>query len=195
LALSPKMVRFIEEYPIDLNGAKAAIRAGYSERTAKAMAGKLMANPEIRAAIDTAIAERGRRNHLTQDMVVRELRRIGFADIRKLVRWGAGLVVPDPADPDGDEVVIRHGVQAVPSDEIDDDTAAAIVEVSQTKDGTVRFKLADKRAALVDLGKHLGMFRERVELTGPGGGPIETDNTLRIEFVRPKKGNGNGSDT
>ena len=50
----------------------------------------------------------------------------------------------------------------------------------------MKFKLADKRAALVDIGKHIGMFKERVELTGANGGPVETVSRVTRTIVDPK---------
>ena len=79
--------------------------------------------------------------------------KIGFADIRKAVKWGETVAVLD----ENGAVRAYHGVAFIGSDQIDDDTAGAISEIKQTKEG-ISIKMHDKRAALVDLGRHLGMF-------------------------------------
>jgi hypothetical protein len=69
---------------------------------------------------------------------------------------------------------------------------AAVNQIKVDDDGAVTLKLYDKRAALVDLGKHLGMFTEKHEHTGKDGGPIETadltDNDMarRVGFILAK---------
>ena len=75
---------------------------------------------------------------------------------------------------DGVIAVRAHTPMAlIASDQIDEDTAAAIAEVKQTREG-LAFKLHDKLGALEKLGRHLGMFKDKVEHSGPGGGPIQT---------------------
>jgi phage terminase small subunit len=110
---------------------------------------------------------------VTVESVVRELARIGFSDLRKAVDW-SGTLVEEEDQPEGDVVVIRHihanHVRLVSAKDLDDDTAAAIAEVRQNKEG-VTIKLHDKQAALVSLGKHLGMFQENVNVRWPDGIP------------------------
>ena len=132
-----------------------------------------MRKPEVAAAIAAGQAERAERTKITADRVVRELGRIAFADLRKAVRWQV------------DEAEGRAGkpaFQILDSAAIDDDVAAAIREVGQDSRGSLRIKLHDKQAALVALGRHLGMFRDRLEHTGADGEPIAI---TRIELVGP----------
>lgn len=143
--LTPKQERFVEEYLIDLNATQAAIRAGYSPRTAKEIGAENLTKPNIRARIDQAIAERSRRTGITQDRVLRELARIAFVN---------------PAD------VINLNDAAVQAGASADDTAAiASVKVRRfptaNGEGVEReIRLADKLRALELLGKHLGMFKD-----------------------------------
>lgn len=161
--MNAKHARFVEEYLIDLNGTQAAIRAGYSERTAQEQSSRLLSNVMVAKAIAEAQESRAKRTEITQDRVIRELAKIGFADIRKAVRWANELKLANPlSEEEGAQEVLVSTVLLVPSDEIDDDTAAAIAEISNTAQG-VKIKLYDKKAALVDLGKHLGMFVDRTE--------------------------------
>lgn len=174
--MTPKQERFVEEYLIDLNATQAAIRAGYSEKTADQQGHQLLKKASVAAAIEKARAEQSKRTQVTADMVVRELARVGFSDVRKLLT---------------DSDTLR------PISTLDDETAAAVASVEiVAKPGGVdedgnrmvehvhKIKLWDKNSALEKLGKHLGMFTERVEHSGPDGGPIETRDMSDLEFAR-----------
>lgn len=174
MALNDKQRRFVEEYLVDLNATQAAIRAGYSEKTAGAVGFENLKKPEIATAIADAQAERSTRTEITADAVLRELAKIGFANMADYMRAG----------PDGDPYLDFS--------QLTRDQAAALIEVTveDFKDGRgedardvrrVKFKLADKKGALVDIGKHLGMFKERIEHSGPDGKDLIPPT---IQFVR-----------
>ncbi|MBV9825867.1 MAG: terminase small subunit, partial [Alphaproteobacteria bacterium] len=149
MTLTGKQARFVEEYLIDLNATQAAIRAGYSERTAYSIGQENLKKPEIASAIAEAQKARATKSGVTADMIVEEYRRLGFSEMRRLMRWGP------------------NGVELLPSAELAEDDAAAVAEVSQTvtKDGgTIRLKVHDKARALDSLPRHLGLFRDRVEV-------------------------------
>lgn len=158
MALTAKQQRFVDEYLTDLNATQAAIRAGYSEKTARSISNENMTKPDIQAAIAKGMQARSGRTEITQDMVLRELAKIGFSDIRKVVRWGETQVrMVDGEEDCAEDMVPYHGLALIDSTEIDDNTAGAIAEVSQGRDG-LKVKLHDKKGALVDIGRHLGMF-------------------------------------
>lgn len=147
--MTPKQQRFVDEYLIDLNATQAAIRAGYSVKAAPQEASRLLTNVKVKAAIEAAMAARAERTEITQDTVLQELARIGFSDMRKFATWG-----PD-------------GVRLVESEDLDD-AARCVAEVSQTvskEGGSIKFKLHDKPGALIQIGKHLGLFAEKVDVT------------------------------
>lgn len=175
--LTAKQRQFVREYLIDLNATQAAIRAGYSQDTASAIGAENLRKPNLKAAIDAAMKIRGERTEITADRVLKELAKIGFADIRKAIKWQGTLVTEEDNPDGGDTLVIKNvvtnNVTLISSDDIDDETAAAISEISQNTSGGIKLKLHDKRAALVDIGKHLGMFTDKIEHSGPNGGPIE----------------------
>lgn len=177
MALTQKQRRFVDEYLIDLNATQAAIRAGYSAKTAQEQSSRLLSNVMVGQAIAARMKDRERRTEITQDRVLRELAKIGFSDIRRAVGWGAAA-----PDPEGDDPPL-NSVWLVPSEEVDPDTSAAISEISQTAQG-VKIKLHDKRAALVDIGRHLGMFRDKVEVTGKDGGPLQHTEVSKEEFAQ-----------
>lgn len=180
MSLTAKQQRFVDEYLVDLNATQAAIRAGYSEKTAEVIGYENLRKPQIAIAIEQRMKDRERRTEITQDRVLRELAKIGFADIRRAIEWGPEVMI---VDEETGETGIANGVALIPSDKIDDDTSAAISEISQTAQG-IKVKFHDKRAALVDIGKHLGMFKERVELTGKDGAPIQHTEVSKEEFAQ-----------
>lgn len=161
-ALSDVQARFVDEFLIDLDPGAAAERAGY----ANASTGReLLKKPWIRAAVDEAIAARRARVQVDQDAVIQELAKIGFANITDVMRWGeVQREIDMPEAGEGSKLVIKESaVMLMPSDMIPANVAAAIAEVSETKDG-VRVKMHDKRAALVDLGRHLGVFSDNLNV-------------------------------
>lgn len=161
MAITAKQSRFVDEYLIDLNATQAAIRAGYDPKWAKTNTTKLLTNTNIQKFLVERQKSLSERTEITQEMVLTELAKIGFADIRKAVKWSPSLgeqVV-------GDDIVQTNGVMLIDSDRLDDDTAAAVSEISQTAQG-IKIKMHDKRAALVDIGRHLGMFTDKVDITG-----------------------------
>lgn len=162
-----KQRMFVQEYLIDLNATQAALRAGYSAKTAKKQGYRLMNSEGIQEAVSTAMQERSERTGIRADRVLSELAKIGFANML------------DYLDVDGDDVrVVLQGISR--------DQAAAISEIviEERQHGEigkrVKFKLLDKRAALVDIGRHIGMFVDRHELTGADGKSIEVTQIERV---------------
>lgn len=90
--LTPRQQRFVDEYLIDLNGTQAAIRAGYSHRSAAEQSARLLAKVSIAHAVAAAMAARSARTGVTQDRVVRELARIAFVDPTAVVDFQTGTV-------------------------------------------------------------------------------------------------------
>ena len=163
--LEPRQQRFVDEYLVDLNATQAAIRAGYSKKTAQPASSRLLSHVIIADAIAARRAKLSEKFEVTRDQMLREYAKIGFSDIRRAVRWSNA-----------------EGVVLVDSDEVDGDTAAAIAEVSQGKDG-LKLKFHDKRAALDSLSKILG-FNAPTEISGPNGGPIEVSDVSQQDAVR-----------
>lgn len=173
MALTAKQQRFVDEYLKDLNATQAAIRAGYSKKTADQQASRLLTNVKVRAYLAERQDDRSKRTEITQDMVLNELAKIGFSDIRKVVRWGTTEIVAGVDDEGEATIEVHHGLSLVGADDIDDATAAAISEISEGRDG-LKVKLHDKKSALVDIGRHLGMF------SAPGHVDLDTE-LKRIE--------------
>ena len=142
-ALSHKQAAFVREFTKDRNGKQAAIRAGYSRNGAEVTGHRLLTNPNVRRKIDAFEAELSDRARVSVDRVVEEYRRIAFSDIREVVSIRAG------------KIVVSDTTSLTP------DAAAAISEISETKDG-LRIRFHSKAAALDGLAKHLGMFVKRI---------------------------------
>lgn len=193
MALRAQQQRFVDEYLKDLNATQAAIRAGYSKKTADQQASRLLTNVKVREYLAERQNDRSKRTQITQDMVLRELAKIGFSDIRKVVRWGETQVrMVDGEEGEAEDMVPYHGLALIDSTEVDDATAAAIAEVSQGRDG-LKVKLHDKKGALVDIGRHLGMF------TAPGHAELDAElkrlevEKRRAELKLIEKGGGNSN--
>lgn len=148
--------RFAQNMASGMSGIDAYIAAGYEadEASARVCATRLLANVAVKLRIDALVAEDARKAGVTRERVIAEMAKIAFADLRKAVRWGEAIPVRDP---ETGELEILNGVALVGSDAIDNDTAAALSEVRQTRDGVV-VKLHDKQTALTNLARHFGMF-------------------------------------
>jgi phage terminase small subunit len=156
--LPAKRQRFVEEYLIDLNATQAAIRAGYSAKTAGSIGEEILKKPEIQEAIQAAMKARSERTEITADRVLKELGRIAFFDIRKLYNDDGTLKKPNELDDEAAAVV--SGVDVVEMQTGEKDALPLY---------TKKVKVNDKIAALTNAMKHLGMFVEKHELTGRDG--------------------------
>lgn len=133
--LTAKQTQFVAEYLIDLNATQAAIRAGYSTKTAQRIGSENLLKPVVATALTEAMKARGVRTEVTADDVVREITRLAMFDIGDLIE------VRNPAD-----------IKALP-----EDVRRAIVGWSWDKQGNFTIKTA-KEGALQMLGKHLGIY-------------------------------------
>lgn len=164
--MTKKQKRFIEEYLIDLNATQAAIRAGYSPDTAYSIGNENLNKPEIKKHIDIAMAERSKRTGVNADRVVQELAKIAFINAMDVI---------DPK------------TATIRKDALPEDTAAIQSVKVKTfgEDGLEReIKMADKLKALDLLGRHLGMFKDKVELSGT----LETEKTKLDDLIQQMRG-------
>jgi len=169
--LTPKEAAFAAEFIIDLNVTQSAIRAGYSKKTARVIGQNLMRKPRVQKAIEAAQAARAKRTEITQDRVLREYGRLGFSDMRHLMSWD------------------EEGVKLKDSGELSDDVAPSVAEVVQTitkEGGSLRIKLHDKKGALDSICRLQGWNKDKLEHSGPDGGPIPL-TLIELRAVEPKK--------
>lgn len=154
--LNARRKLFVHEYMKDLDGKAAAIRAGYSPRTAAETAYRLLnKDASIKAAIAYRTRALAKRSELKAERVIEELKRIAFADVTKLIELGA----------DG-ELTLKELARLSSS------VTSAIASVQKSKSGEVTVKMHDKLKALEMLCKYLNLFTERVEVTAKGIGLV-----------------------
>jgi phage terminase small subunit len=161
VALSDKHQRFVAEYLVDLNATQAAIRAGYSEATAKQQGSRLLTNADVQAAIRDGQAALGEQTGISQVMVLERLATIAFSELGNFVSWS------------GRTVTLK------PSEELESTAAVASISGDGEK---AQIKLHDSIRALELLGRHLGMFKEGSLL---GDGPIEVQLVWPEQAAQP----------
>ena len=186
--LTSKQKMFVKEYLVDLNATQAALRAGYSEKTAYRTGADNLKKPQIQEAIQQAMQKREQRTEITADKVLEEYAKLGFSDVTDYLQVVTERILvghdKETGEPISDisQFVLMKDTKDIPPEKL-----AAISEVKQHKDGSISFKLHDKKGALDSIARHLGMFTERVEHTGKDGGPIQTAvdlSGLTIEELR-----------
>lgn len=155
--LTEKQKRFADEYLIDLNATQAAIRAGYSKKTASRIAIELLNKTHVSEYVQKRQSRLQAKTEVTQERVIAELAKIGFASITDYLEYKTALRVIDH-DENGNPI---HDwamlVNAIDSAEVD---GSPIQEVSISKDGTFKFKLYSKLDALEKLARHLGLYND-----------------------------------
>ena len=185
--LTSKQKMFVKEYLVDLNATQAALRAGYSEKTAYRTGADNLKKPQIQEAIQQAMQKREQRTEITADKVLEEYAKLGFSDVSDYLEVVTERVLVDRTAEGEPISEIKQFVFMKNTADIPPEKLAAISEVKQHKDGSISFKLHDKRGALDSIARHLGMFTERIEHTGKDGGPIQTAvdlSGLTIEELR-----------
>ena len=159
MSLTEKQARFVAEYLKDLNATQAAIRAGYSKRTARGQASDLLTKPDIAKAVQDGQRKQLAAADVTAQEVIRELARIGFSDVRQWFSEDGNLR---------------------PIHELEDSVAAAIGSIEVTRQRTrtrsseeesteewlVKVKAWNKNQALETLAKHFGLLKQTVDVPG-----------------------------
>jgi phage terminase small subunit len=167
--LTPKQARFVEEFLVDFNATQAAVRAGYSRKTARQVGAENLSKPVISAEIKRRTIETGKRLEATRERVLDELVRLAFSDIKNVAKWGR-VEVKQIDSETGEAAVATIDLDLIPSDEIPKDVSRAISEIRKTRDGLV-IKMHNKLPALEKLARHLGLDT-----------PDEDDTPKRIEI-------------
>ncbi len=157
---------FVREFLVDLNAAQAAIRAGYNGKAAALWGHRTLKRPDVSAAIAAQMDRRQRRTEVTQDRVVEELARIALLDVRQFY----------------DEAGNLRDIHELP-----EQTAAALrgmdVVIESGGERVRKIHLADKVKALELLGRHMGMFDDRLKVTMDG------DLAIRMSRIEGRRAN------
>jgi phage terminase small subunit len=151
-SLTPKQQRFVEEYLVDLNATQAAIRAGYSAKTADAIGRENLGKPLIAAAVEVEKAKRAERTEITADRVLEELSLLAFSNIDHY------RINPD------DTVAIAPGAPAAAIRAV----ASIKRRIIPQKSGLlpikeVEIRLWDKPGPLKLAGQHVGILKDKSE--------------------------------
>ena len=167
--LNRRQSDFVEEYLIDLNATQAAIRAGYSKKTAHVIGHQNLRKPKILERIQARREELRKSLEITPERVLREEARLAFVDVGDLFDDQGRLLdvseVPEDA---------RRAIAGI---EITERMIPMGKDIEPEKEIKYKYKMADKGRALERVSKHLGLYIEKKEISGPGGGPIETKIT------------------
>lgn len=184
--MTDKQKRFCDEYLIDLNATQAAIRAGYSEKRASELGYQLLQKTTVQEYIQKRKADRVERTEITQDFVLRELMAIASVNATDYAR-----VIEKPAtveangemiqlyDVDGNPVMYRT-VEPILTEELTETQKKALAVIKKGRDG-FEIKPYDKVRVLELLGKHLGMFTEKVVLDGQVNNPFAGLSTEELK--------------
>lgn len=155
--------RFVQELVRGRSHREAYRLAGYTQ--SRGHATRLRRHPDVVRRYDELAGAAARMTEVTAASVINELAAIAFANITDFITLDA------------------DGHPRTDLTKVSRTQAAALIEVSSNAH-RVRFRLADKLEALVNLGKMLGLFRERVEVSGANGGPVETREMSDVEVAR-----------
>lgn len=171
MALTPKQKIFVNEYLIDLNATRA-YKVAYpnitKEETAAAAGARLLRNVKVAEYIQERMKDREKRTEITQDWVLEELRKIASANGTDFAQVVREPIIRNNAymiDPDTGQIRTTDVVRLIPTEELPEEKRAAISAIKETKFG-INVETYDRVRALELLGRHLGMFRDKVELSG-----------------------------
>lgn len=167
--MKTKQELFILEYLSDFNATQAAIRVGYSQKSAYSTGVRLLKSPKVQAALDAEIAKRAENSKVTQERIVEELAKIAFLDPRRFYDVAGNLIPVCKLPPDVAAALSSIEVQQVGS------VGGVLTEVK-------KFKAIDKLGALNTLARHLGMLTDKTQVTGADGGPVEYKNLTDREL-------------
>ena len=159
MPLTPRQWRFVAEYVKDLNGTKAAIRAGYSAKSADVSASRLLAKAKVKREVDAVLERRALRVEVKQDDVVRELLAMAQTDMRQAFDENGALrpLHEMPAD-------VAKMISGVETEELFEYVGQG-PDRERVHVGNVRkVKFWSKEKALELLGRHLKMFTDKLEL-------------------------------
>ncbi|RUX08049.1 MAG: terminase small subunit [Mesorhizobium sp.] len=168
--MTPKQEQFVREYLIDLNATQAAIRCGYSAKTANREGSRLLSNADIKEAIAKRNQKRVDKTEITAERVLKEISRMAFYDPLDLIE-----IVRDALrdEIDSDDIELSDDGKVItglrnPRDIkfLPEDVRRAIVGWGYDRNQNFTLKLADKSKALDQLARHLSLYNDKLELSG-----------------------------
>jgi phage terminase small subunit len=171
--LTPRQVRFVDQYLLHLNATQACIEAGFSAKTAAAAGSRLLRNVKVGAAIRTSQQARAVRVGIKQDRVLAELEEMAFSDISDYIMSKTGDVTLSPT-------AAPRAMRAVQS------IKRRMTDIGEGKDRLrtieVEIKLWDKTSMLKLAAQHLGMPGEQAK-AGADRIPVSKLSTATLEAI------------
>lgn len=141
---------FVKHYLIDPNATKAAIAAGYSEKTARKIGSRLLTNVDVKAELEQKSTKRAANLDITADRVLREIALLGFSNMQDYTRVQDGDAYVDLSAVTRDQFA---AIQEITVEEYTEGRGEDKRDIRKTK-----LKLSDKRGSLDLLGRHLRLF-------------------------------------
>jgi phage terminase small subunit len=172
--LTAKEARFVEEYLVDLNATQAAIRAGYSDKTARQIGYENLTKPHIIDAIAAAMAARSERTRVTADRVIASIATLAYYDIADLFNEKGAMRPVHELSPS-----VRDAIAGLEVRELYNDDGKNIGRLSKVK-------LTDKKAARELLGRHLALFTDKHQ--HEAGPTLEKILAASYGPIAPKEG-------
>lgn len=173
--MTDKQKRFCLEYLKDLNGKQAAIRSGYSERTAEVQASRLLTNAKVQNYIQEKQKQLQEKTGITVERVLNEYARIAFSDLRGYYNEDGSL--KKMTDLNEDQAAAIAGVEV---DELFDWIGDVKLQTGVTK----KIKRWDKTKALDSLARHLGMFAKDNEQSRPNASVVNNVSAMQTNELK-----------
>lgn len=188
MALTKSRKRFADEYLVDLNGTRA-YKVAYpnvkNDETAAAAAARLLRDVNVQEYIGNRMNDRQKRTEITQDMVVRELAAIAFSnasDYAKVIEKQAVYTAKNgrriPLEDENGNPIMINDVELTLTDNLSTEQKKALSGIKHGKYG-IEVASCDKVRALELLGRHLGMFKDKVEVSGMQEEMSKLDDLLK----------------
>lgn len=179
MALTQKQRLFVDEYLIDLNATQAAIRAGYSKRTAGQIGDENLKKPQISQAIKAAMDSRNKRAQVNADYVLNRLVEIDQLDVLDILRDDMSFKPLSEWPKAWRQYLVGFDIAEMFEGQGEDRSMVGLMK---------KIKWPDKVKNLELLGRHFGMFKDKVEHTGPNGGPVQAVTMTPEQFREIAKG-------
>lgn len=155
--MNPKQRAFVQEYLIDKNATRAAIAAGYSEKSAHSCGPRMLDNAEVRQAIEKGLEKHAAKTGITAERVIAEMAKLAFMNLKNAYAEDGSMKNIHDMDES-----TQAAIASMETDELMERQGREMVKIGNRK----KIRTHDKTRALELLGKHFKLFNDRLELSG-----------------------------